>query len=103
LVWRFGMLAISARRTGLRYRSRAASRRHLALRSPNIGHRGLSWKRLPADIIAAPARVLKRRPSPTAHRAPRMLAQHVRRCIGTPSNYVGRKRDSDAVAACVTA
>ena len=45
--------------------------------------------------------MLKARPTPTACRAPRLLAQHVGRCIGTPSNDERCERDSDAVTAGV--
>jgi len=43
--------------------------------------------------------VLQRRAAPTARRAPRMLAQHVRWRVGTPSDHERHKRDSYAVTA----
>ena len=56
-------------------------------------------KRLPADLRVSPRRVLQRRAAPTACRAPYMLAQHVGRRIGTPSDHERHKRDSYAVTA----
>jgi hypothetical protein len=98
----WSMQAVSAGRTGLRYRSRAANCRHLALRSTTSGALRLRRRRLPADIITAPARVLQRRPTSTAYGISSVPAQDVRSRVGTPSDHERHKRDGYAVPATAT-
>jgi hypothetical protein len=43
--------------------------------------------------------MLQARPAPTADGAADVLAKHIGRRIGTPSDYEGHKRDSYAMAA----
>jgi hypothetical protein len=63
----------------------------------------LRREHLPPRRRVAPTRMLNAGALPTACRAPRLLAQHVRRRVGTPSNDEWCERDSDAVIACITA
>jgi hypothetical protein len=63
----------------------------------------LDRKHLPPRHRVIPARMLKTRPTPSADRAPRLLAQCVRRRVGAPPDHEGHKGDGYAVAAGVAA
>jgi hypothetical protein len=58
---------------------------------------------LVAAFLEVDIELLQTRPAPSADRATRIPAQHVRRRIGTPPNDEGHKRDGYAMAAGVAA
>jgi hypothetical protein len=83
---------ISGRRVADRGRSKCPAAANLRAR-----------KRLPPRHRIAPARMLQRRPTPSARRAPHLPAQHVRRRVRAPPDHERHKRDSHRVIAGVAA